>query len=207
MQNVSLMKGVTTSLAAAAMLIGFGVSAGASAAVIPPAVLASPDIGDVAIAPPPPGAGTAYITCSQVCLGWNGATFGAGVFNSAVKADVFDMQWPPNEANELEELKFVSGDDSLTSFTKVNSPDPLDIVVGAGTYIKLKFGSFGTPGAGNASAYFYVQDAQTITYNQNGQQGGGLSHTSAVPLPAAAWLMFVGLGGLGLASRRKAKAA
>jgi hypothetical protein len=46
--------------------------------------------------------------------------------------------------------------------------------------------------------------------NQNDMQQGisNISlYTAVIPLPAAAWLMLAGLGGLGLMSRRKAKAA
>jgi hypothetical protein len=185
---------------------------GANAATIPADVLDSEDIGNVAIAMPVPAAGTAYITCAQVCLGWNGATFGTGSFSSSTNADVYDMQWEPSAANELEELKFVSGNDSLAGYDYVAGGDsPIDILVAAGTYIKLKFGSFGTPGAGFASAFFYVADAQTITYYQNGQKGGGLSHTAStsvppVPVPAAGFLMIGALGGLA-ALRRRTRAA
>lgn len=202
--------GVKSFAAAAVVVIGANfLGSAAQAVTIPPTVLASPDIGDVAIAPPIPAVGTAYLVCSLGCIGWNGATFGAGAFDSAVKADVYDMQWSPNDANELAELQYVSGDDTLTEIVKTSGgTSPIDIIVAAGTYIKLKFGSFGTPGAGNASAFFYVDTAQTVTYYQNGQRGGGLSHSTAlVPVPAAGVLLLTALGGLGFAARRRRKVA
>lgn len=189
----------------AAVVVGLGLLGGSAHAVtIPPAVLNSPDVGDIAIAPPIPAAGTAYVVCSLGCTGWNGSTFGIGAFSSAVKADVYDMQWTPNAANELEELKFVSGIDTLTGFNFISGgTSPIDIIVEAGTYLKLKFGNFGNPGVGNASAFFYVAAAQTLTYYQNGQRGGGLSHAaSVVPIPAGGVLLLTALGGLIVMRRR-----
>jgi hypothetical protein len=75
-------------------------------------------------------------------------------------------------------------------------------------------------GTYSAAAFFEPGDADGKCYNpKNGRERncadnrGGISHISVytsgvsqVPLPAAAWLMLAGLGGLGLVARRRTAA-
>ena len=184
-------RGLKVSLAAAALVMGVGLGSTGWAA---------PVVGGVTIGASAPS-GTAYLDCPLGCSGWVGNPFEAATsgFNSTTKADVYQLDPPPNEANALAELRLITGNPGLTAADTVYNDNPGNSIdVGAGSYIKLKFGNFGNPGPGyaNVGAFFFFDQAQTITYNSNNQEGGGLSHTwyVPIPLPAAAWLMLAGIG-------------
>lgn len=67
---------------------------------------------------------------------------------------------------------------------------------------------------GGGHFFLKLLGSETITLNfaKNGESAGGLSHytefgqLSPIPLPAAGWLLLMGIGGLGVASRRRRKA-
>jgi hypothetical protein len=201
---------------AAALVAGAGCAGTAAFAITDPDVLASPKVGEVQIVPPVPGPGNAYIECNGVggdctgiLFGWVGSTFGAGSFDVAAsqnRGDVFNIAQQPTNANNLAELRFVSGDPTGTGYQYVDGGGAAVFtrLLAAGSYIKLKFGNFNLGGPGdNIAAFFRLDEEATITYRANGEQGAGVSFLAAIPLPAAAWLMLAGLGGLGLVARRR----
>jgi hypothetical protein len=200
---------------AAALVAGAGFAGTAAHAITDPAVLASPKVGEVAIVPPVPPSGTAYIECGTTgdctgtLFGWVGNTFGAGSFGVAAsqsRGDVFNIAQQPTDANNLAELRFVSGNPTGSGYAYVDGAGAsvFSQFLAAGSYIKLKFGNFNLGGPGdNIAAFFRVDQATTITYRANGEQGAGVSFLAAIPLPAAAWLMIAGLGGLGFVARRR----
>jgi len=152
----------------------------------------------------------ATITCSVACEGFSGAggldidpaapdtidPTGLGTLGSV--AQLYNGS-PANEAAEGARLSTLVGA-SVGAGTKFDPPgNPFDSLA---LYIVLKIGAHD----------IFIKNtsggSQTYTYALNGATGVGLSHYTTfgeveIPLPAAAWLMIAGIGGLGFASRKK----
>lgn len=152
----------------------------------------------------------ATITCSVSCEAFSGAgglnidpgmpntidPTGLGTLGSV--AQLYNGS-PANETAEGARLSTLVGA-SVGAGTKFDPPG--NPFASLALYIVLKVGAHD----------IFIKNtsggSQTYTYALNGATGLGLSHYTTfgeveIPLPAAAWLMLAGLGGLGFASRKK----
>ena len=155
------------------------------------------------------GGGTATVNCTPSCEGVTGGSIAPPVLGSLslVAADLYAVS-PNNEATEAAALNALVG----TSFvgtdgskTDAGGVDSLSFATVA-EWIVLKLGA-GTFFLHNTSGPVQL-DIDYVKAGGSAGAGGGLSHytefgTSEIPLPAAAWLMIAGIGGLGFASRKK----
>ncbi len=156
--------------------------------------------------------GLGTIECTASCEAFTGAggdgaqPTGAGVLSSTL-ADYYDGT-PSSESAEANRLSILAtGSTGLVAGT-----DGTRTVGNSGSmsfstlaeYVVLKIGQVA----------IFVKNTSggslTIDYTSFPGAGSGLSHytefggVSDVPLPAAAWLMIAGIGGLGFAGRKKA---
>ena len=141
------------------------------------------------------------------CVGCEGLVNTPGVY-SASKGQMFTVH-PPNDANEA---AFVSANTvPLETFTGADKTDfnPGELVTfnTVAAYVLFKIGG------GNTLATALIRNISggeiEITFTKLAGSNG-LSHinefgtsTTAIPLPAAGWLLLTGLAGLGFAARRR----
>jgi len=155
--------------------------------------------------------GLGTIECTTSCeaftgAGGNGAQpTGAGTLSSTF-ADYYDGT-PSNEASEAERLSIlISGSAGLFAGT-----DGTQIAGNSGSMMFSTLAEYVVLKIGNVAVFIKNTSGGSlnIDFTSFAGAGSGLSHftefgqVSDVPLPAAAWLMIAGLGGLGFAGRRK----
>lgn len=151
----------------------------------------------------------ATVTCSVSCQGFTGAggadattappsgvnPTGVGTLSDTL-AQLYNGQ-PADETDEGLRLSTLVGSD-VGPGTKYDPPsNPFD---SSAEYIVLKIGPY--------AVFIKNTSGGSQTYTYSDARMLGLSHytefgDAVIPLPAAAWLMLAGLGGLGFASRRK----
>jgi hypothetical protein len=114
---------------------------------------------------------------------------------------------------------FYSGDGFTTAITTiaqpgtnfVNSAIDLTALADVTGALEFRFYQIGTTAAGGgtstAAGTFRLTDYFNGATDENLSLTGTLSTASAVPLPAAAWLLVAGLGAMGAAVRRQRAAA
>lgn len=114
---------------------------------------------------------------------------------------------------------FYSGDGFTTAITTiaqpgtsfVNSAIDLTALADVTGALEFRFYQIGTTAAGggtsSSTGTFRLTDYFNGATDENLSLTGTVSSVSAVPLPAAAWLMVAGLGALGASVRRKRPAA
>lgn len=226
MRDLKVMRGIRTSLAAAAMLAGFGMGSAALAAVCPTITgVYSPSAGSIDIE----RQGDLNTSGAPVCF-----AFGAG--NPTQGSDDYLLNGVEGPLGPPPGSLFY--DPSYGGIKYSSSTDPAlefieDVDDGSGTYISFTGGgtTSGTfsvdsvvsgyewlitafkVGGGTADPDWFAWIIPNViaTYdwsitNLDGATGGGLSGVGlygAVPLPAAAWLMLAAVGGLGFVSRRR----
>jgi hypothetical protein len=211
------MRGLSTSLTAAAMLIGVGLASAASAGVCPTTGL-SATVTRIMEAegplPVPPDQAQCYAYGSGNIEGANDAIVnGAGDNNSTFfvdsnfptapdpLTDVTFLDKVNHPANSGPYFSFTGGDGNTGGTVTILGP-----VAGyAQLILALKVGS----GNANPDWFSWVIPNLAGTYDWShsvNPRGGGLSHVNLygqIPLPAAAWLILGALGGLGAVSRRR----
>lgn len=136
-----------------------------------------------------------------------GGTAGSLDDTAPFTADVFGIG-NNSEGNEATALNILAG----TSFSAADATRT--DTGGAGAIVFSTFAEYLVIATG--AGQFFLRNTSggelTIDFAQFAGQGGGLSHftefglVSEVPLPAAAWLMIAGIGGLGFAGRKKKSA-
>jgi hypothetical protein len=115
---------------------------------------------------------------------------------------------------------FYSGDNFTTAITTIAQPGTSNLysainltaladVTGALEFRFYQIGTTAAVGGGTTSPLgtFRVTDYFNGATDENLSLTGTVSTASAVPLPAAAWLMLAGLGAMGAAVRRQRAAA
>jgi hypothetical protein len=222
----------TKTLAAAVAVVGF--AAGASAATFKVEVWDIPGSGIVADLTAaegfgPPAAADAIYASSNINFGDGDINTGAGFF-------INDGGTPRTVTNFLNGASFISGDANLTiertlmritgqalfqngTNYAILSDDGYQLTIG-GTQISRvenRQAPGGLNGAGGSEFFTFgqatgVYDIELIWFEgQNTQvqlafvEADG-TNIDPVPLPAAAWMLLAGIGGLGVMGRRRAKA-
>lgn len=197
MSDLSFMRGFTASLAAAAIFVGMGLGSTAEAATCD---ILNFTESTQCISPVPGGPG-GNVTAAAL----NAFNGGLGAFGTTGWFEIAELNAPSGSSNPA--AFSITYTNTKAGTWTLDAP----FTWGSGLY------AFAVKGATDNAAYLMSKDATSGTWTVNdlltpngknipdlsNMRLFGTSELSAVPLPAAAWLLIAGIGGLGVASRRR----
>lgn len=145
------------------------------------------------------------VTCTLAC---SSLYYTAGAYDFGNPGEMFDGPTNSGDANEAIWVNSVLGTSFTGTNVAANYQNNGNAYVSAALYIIMK--------VGNTPDYLMIRNdsgvSQTFSFSQAAGSKGGLSHSyslgtpiSTVPLPAAGFLLFGALGGLGFVARRRRK--